>query len=61
VLDDTVRAERLLGIEAGFAWRRLAHRTVVYTDRGITGGMELGMADARSKGHEIVLRQLGHT
>ena len=59
VLDDTVPAERALGIEAGFAWRMRAVKTVVYTDRGISHGMQLGIEHARSCGHVIEFRQIG--
>lgn len=59
VLDDAVPAERALGIRAGFAWRDVADATVVYADLGITGGMEAGIADAKSKGRPIEYRMLG--
>ena len=53
-LDDTIPAERELGIKAGVAWRRVADATVVYRDLGISGGMLFGMADARTiPGHPI--------
>lgn len=39
VLDDEVPAERALGIEAGLAWRAVAHKAVFYVDRGWSGGM----------------------
>jgi hypothetical protein len=47
VLRDDDPAERDLGIHAGFAWRRYGVRTVVYTDRGISPGMERGIDHAR--------------
>jgi len=43
VLDDNVPKERGLGIEAGFAWRQAAGKTVVYTGRGTSGGMGIGI------------------
>lgn len=46
VLDDTVPSEREHGIHAGFAWRHVSEATVVYTDLGITQGMEYGIAHA---------------
>lgn len=59
VLDDTVREERAKGIQAGFAWRRAAKKTVVYTDLGFSNGMRFGIADASSiHGHEIEYRTL---
>jgi len=46
VLDDNVPQERALGIAAGLEWGKLASKTVVYTDLGITPGMEYGIAQA---------------
>ena len=39
VLDDANPEERKKGIEAGFAWRRVADCTVFYTDLGRSDGM----------------------
>lgn len=47
VLRDEVPEERVHGIQAGFAWRPFAHATVVYSDLGITGGMNAGIDDAK--------------
>jgi hypothetical protein len=58
-LDDDVPEERMCGIAAGFAWRRLALRTVVYTDLGLSRGMEAGIAHAVSLGLPVVYRELG--
>lgn len=58
VLNDDVPGERTLGINAGFAWRQLARKTVVYTDLGVSRGMELGIADARERGCEVEIRTL---
>ena len=43
VLDDMQPDERSLGIEAGLAWYRVGTKCVVYTDRGISGGMKMGI------------------
>lgn len=43
VLDDTNPEERALGIEAGFQWGDRAAVRVVYTDLGITKGMQAGI------------------
>jgi len=59
VLLDEVPEERARGIEAGFAWRAVAHKTVVYTDLGYSRGMLAGIAHAESIGHAIEERQLG--
>ena len=59
VLDDTVPAEREAGILAGFVWRPLAVKTVLYLDRGISGGMLRGVEHAKTCGHVIEHRRLG--
>lgn len=62
VLDDKDPEERKLGIAAGFAWRALVRKTVVYTDRGITDGMRAGIEHAKKMTwHTIEYRELGHT
>lgn len=58
VLDDTKPEERRLGIEAGFAWRALAKKTIVYIDFGVTKGMLKGINHAIEHGHEVVMRSL---
>ncbi len=59
ILDDDIPTERTLGIEAGLAWGKQARKTVVYTDLGITPGMEMGIQRAREEGREIEYRELG--
>ena len=39
VLDDTIPAERSLGINAGLAWIEVADKHVFYTDYGMSNGM----------------------
>lgn len=58
VLNDRIPAERTQGIEAGLAWGRAADWTVVYTDRGISPGMQKGIERARAEGRRVVYRQL---
>jgi hypothetical protein len=58
ILDDTKPEERKLGIEAGFAWNKLAEKVVVYEDRGISKGMEQGIALAKERGIEVEYRRL---
>lgn len=58
VLRDHVPAERQHGIYAGFAWREHAVATVVYIDRGISGGMQAGINEARALGQPIEYRTL---
>jgi len=59
VLDDGVPEERRLGMRAGFAWREMADATVVYTDIGMSRGMEEGIADAVAECREVEYRTLG--
>lgn len=58
VLDDDVSEERELGIAAGFAWREKSTRTVVYTNLGVSRGMEAGIAHAMFIGRPIEYRTL---
>lgn len=58
ILSDLIPAERQHGIDAGLAWRRVAQASVVYTDRGITKGMEYGIAAARAAGVPVEFRTL---
>lgn len=58
VLDDTIPEQRTLGIEAGFAWRSVAHATVFYVDLGYSSGMNLGKTAARLQGFPIIERTL---
>lgn len=58
ILDDAKPEERQWGIDAGLAWRAVAHASVVYTDRGITPGMEYGIAAAKAAGLSIEYRTI---
>ena len=53
VLDDMRPDERSLGIEAGLAWYRVATKCVVYTDRGISDGMKMGIS--RAEQHDVAV------
>ena len=59
VLDDTIPAQRVSGIECGFAWREGAHLTAVYTDYGISEGMLQGIEDAQFQGCLVEMREIG--
>ena len=59
ILDDKISSERDLGIAAGFAWRNVSHVTVVYTDLGVSSGMQFGIDHAKRNGLAIVFRSLG--
>lgn len=58
VLRDEVPAERQWGIDAGLAWREVSAGSVVYTNRGISRGMEYGIAAARASGKSVEFREL---
>ena len=47
ILDDGKSDERKLGIAAGHSWVPVADAIVVYTDRGVTTGMEQGIKEAQ--------------
>jgi len=59
VLNDKIPEERKLGIEAGLAWGAVAEKTVVYTDLGISEGMERGIERAEKEGRPVERRALG--
>lgn len=58
VLDDAEPEERALGIRAGLEWGQHAAATVVYTDRGTSNGMQIGIARARSENRAVEFRSL---
>ena len=58
VLDDTVPADRRVGIDAGLAWGGVATLTAVYQDLGVSTGMLEGMSYATLAGRPIVYRTL---
>jgi len=58
LLDDKKQIERQLGINAGLEYVALADATVVYTDRGISPGMMLGIEAAQAVGRPVIYRTL---
>lgn len=58
ILRDEVEKERQWGIDAGLAWRVVAEATVVYTDLGISRGMEYGIRAAIDAGVPVEKRTL---
>lgn len=58
ILDDDIPEERKLGIQAGFEWNQMAEKTVVYTDLGMTKGMQDGIDEANLRGRPIEFREL---
>lgn len=59
VLDDRDHHDRVLGLQAGFAWARSADHVAVYLDRGITGGMQAGLVLHLQRRKRVVLRSIG--
>lgn len=58
VLKDEIPAERQHGIDAGLAWRKVASVSVVYTDLGISKGMEYGIKAAEAEGISVEYRSI---
>lgn len=58
VLDDSDPKERQWGIDAGLAWKSVAHGSVVYTDLGISRGMQYGIDAANKAGIPVEYRKL---
>ena len=58
VLSDDSAEERQQGIDAGLAWRKVAEKSVVYIDRGISSGMWYGIDLAREQGIPVEFRTL---
>jgi len=58
ILDDTKPEERRRGIEAGLAWGARAELCAVYTDRGISPGMKIGIERHGERGLPIEYRSL---
>lgn len=58
VLDDTIIEQRTLGIDAGLIWGQCADKTVLYTDLGISKGMEYGVKNAEKVRRPIEYRSL---
>jgi len=56
ILDDTIEEERVLGMQAGFAWYRVAEACVVYQDLGVSRGMQEGIKMAEKYGIPIHYR-----
>ena len=58
ILNDHIAGERQLGIGAGLTWGKHANKTVVYTDLGISGGMEWGIMNAIDNGRVVEFRTI---
>ena len=58
VLDDTIPQQRMMGMQRAFEWYRSADLMAVYTDKGISSGMQKGMEIAEEFGIKIEYRRL---
>lgn len=58
ILDDQHPIERQWGIKAGLAWLAVAEACVVYTDLGISTGMQQGIEAAEAAGIPIERRNI---
>ena len=59
LLNDARSDERELGMHAGFAWGLVGAKRVFYVDRGMSGGMVLGLSQARELRQRVEFRSLG--
>lgn len=59
ILNEAIPEERELGINTGLLWGDVAEMTAVYTDNGITEGMQLGINHAIENGRPIEYRIIG--
>ncbi len=59
VLDDNNKEQRELGIAAGHAWIMYADYVVVYSDYGISEGMQAGIAEAEKMEVPVYYRKIG--
>ena len=58
LLNDSQAAEREQGIKAGHAWIRVADAIILYTDRGISSGMQKARSAAANFKIPIEYRKL---
>lgn len=58
VLRDEAEGERVLGMEAGWEWTRVAEAVVVYGDLGLSAGMKEGVKRALECGRVVESRGL---
>jgi hypothetical protein len=58
ILNDDIPEERTRGIAAGMAWGRNAELTAVYTNLGISPGMQYGIQRAQEESRPVEYREL---
>jgi len=58
ILNDDIKEERALGINAGLEWGKMAEKTIVYTDLGISKGMQYGIDNAVANNRPVEYRSI---
>lgn len=58
ILNDDIPEERQRGIDAGLAWLKVAEKSVVYADYGISSGMKYGIEAAKKSGIPVEFRYI---
>jgi hypothetical protein len=58
VLNDEIESERMLGINAGLAWKEVADLQVFYIDYGMSKGMEYGLNYAKEHNIPFEIRKI---
>lgn len=58
ILNDDIPEERQHGIDAGFSWLKVAEISAIYTDLGISKGMEHGINTAKLNNIIVEFRTL---
>lgn len=58
ILDDSNLQERMLGINSGLEWLKVADKHVFYTDYGISQGMEYAMKKSMEYNIDVEIRKI---
>jgi len=58
VFDDSISSERMIGINAGLAWKEVAEKHVFYIDYGYSEGMKYAKRYATENNIEIEERKI---
>ena len=58
ILDDSIEAERMQGINAGLAWKEVADKQVFYVDFGMSIGMQYGYKFAKNHNIPVEFRKI---
>jgi hypothetical protein len=58
ILNDEIANERMLGINAGLSWLKVAECSVVYVDYGVSKGMQYGIDAAHKNNIPVIFRTI---